>query len=107
LLHAFATKAWHFQALLLLSVSVPAEQASLAVMLNDEASACGVGQGELQGMLFGMRTMTEIIAPFAWSSIYALGLRHGWPGAFFIGAAALKVGSHCATSEGGTMRSGG
>jgi hypothetical protein len=65
----------------------------MAMLLNEEAQACGIAQGELQGMLFGMRTLAEIAAPFAWSSIYAVGLRSGWPGVIYFVVAILKAGS--------------
>jgi hypothetical protein len=66
-------------------------------MINAEGRACGLVQGELlsmERMLFGMRTLTEIV----WSHIWEFGLRNGWPGSFYLVAAALKMIGFCSAT---------
>lgn len=82
-----ATLSHHYWLLLLGSLRGAASSGESA-MLQDEANRCGLKQGEMQGHLANLDTLTRVIAPLFWAKLYSHGIRKARP-AFFMQIAAF------------------
>lgn len=83
---AFATKGWMVFAIMpvfaLGGLGVPALQAMASRQVNESQ------QGQFQGVLASALSLASIIAPLAFSSIYAM-VRGSWPGAVWLSVVAV------------------
>ena len=53
--------------------------------------AVGIAQGELQGSLRNLETISRIVTPVIWGRIYGLGAERGMPSLFYYVAAAAGL----------------
>ena len=90
-----ASLAWHFLAGQLAgclhtssSMSVPP---ALSALITHEAQRAGFGQGELQGMVANLGSVSRMVAPVLWGQIYAYSSQRGKPAAFFVAATAATT----------------
>ena len=90
--------AWQFYLVLPSFVLNILRSQSLKTALVREASHAGFGQGELQGMLQNLTTVTSVLSPLLWSNLYAFGVRNGSDGLFYWAVTAMtlaQVGMSC------------
>lgn len=77
-----ATSLSMFKAVLPLGITGAAASTSVSAMLQDEATRMKLNQGEFQGSLSSLNTVTQVVMTLLWARIYAFGARRGKPGMY-------------------------
>jgi len=77
-----ATTLSTFKAVLPLGVTGASASTSVSAMLQDEATRVKLNQGEFQGCLSSLNTVTQVMVTLLWARIYAFGARRGKPGMY-------------------------
>lgn len=72
-----------FSAILPLGITGASASTSVSAMLQDEATRMKLNQGEFQGCLSSLNTVTQVVVTLLWARIYAFSARRGKPGMFF------------------------
>lgn len=87
-LSGLASKTWHLYIMLLLTS--PFRMMSTLVLkapTMQAATGAGLAQGELQGAISNIQTISRIIAPLVWSRLFVWGNARGRPNLFYFGVA--------------------
>jgi len=77
-----ATSLSIFKAVLPLGITGAAASTSVSAMLQDEATRMKLNQGEFQGCLSSLNTVTQVMVTLLWARLYAFGARRGKPGMY-------------------------
>merc|ERR1711871_1013687 len=71
------------RATLPLGLTGAAAQTSVSTMLQNEATRVKLSQGQFQGCLSSLNTVTQVVMALAWARIFAFGSRRGQSGMYF------------------------
>ncbi len=88
--YAFANRAWQVYAIFLVGALSNLAYAAMSGLLSQQVETSH--QGALQGGLSSLSGLAAIVGPLILTQIFAWGVRHGFPGAAFLFAAALMAG---------------
>jgi len=69
-----------FYALLPLGMLRVVAGSAIQAMLQDEVGRTSMRQGEFQGCVANLNTLTQVMATILWARLYAFGVRRGQPG---------------------------
>lgn len=77
-----ATSLSMFRAVLPLGFTGAAASTSVSAMLQNEATRVKLNQGQFQGCLSSLNTVTQVVMTLLWARIYAFGARRGKSGMY-------------------------
>ena len=90
-LNTVARSSWHyFVAVLVGSMSKGGTQA-LTALIASEGATVGLGQGEIQGMIWNLRSVVGMGSGLFWGGVFAFGTRRGIPALIFVVATVASL----------------